>query len=188
MSRALLRLYLVFPDRAAARCVCRALLRALQHDPPQGVADFWLLLHLVPERMQGDDGVAALITLAGHLEGCRFRDFWAAAASPAAQAATAAAPGFEDAARRYALRALGSVYRALPAAQLADALRLEAAALPGWLRSAAAGAAGEGWALEGDTATAPRSEGNDPQPQTGGESIPFSKLEGLFKSAPAAKA
>lgn len=138
--------------------------------------------------MQGDDGVTALITLAGHLEGGRFRDFWAALGSPAAAAATAAAPGFEDAARRYIVRALGAVYRSLPAAQLADALRLEAAAaVPAWLASAAAGGTGEeGWSVEGDVAKAPRTEGNDPQPQKGGgESIPFSKLEALFKTAKA---
>ena len=177
VAQALLRLYLVFPERAAARSVQRALLKALLALPE---SDFWLLLHLVPERLQADDGVASLAALATALEAGRFRDFWAAAAAPAAAALVASAPGFEGAARAFILRALGAVYRALPAAQLAEALRLEQPALAAWL-----GANAEGWAVEGDSATAPRCEANDPQPSVGAESIPFAKLEGLFKAVKA---
>lgn len=179
MALALLRLYLVFPERAAARSVQRALLKALLALPE---ADFWLLLHLVPERLQSDEGVAALTALATALEAGRFRDFWAAAATPATSALVAAAPGFEGAARAFVLRALGAVYRQLPAAQLAEALRLDAPQLPAWL---AANACAEGWALAGDAVTAPRCEANDPQPSVGAESIPFAKLEGLFKAVKA---
>ena len=57
MALSLLRLYLVFPERAAVRSVHRALLRALLSLPDP---DFWLLLHLVPERLQSDEGVGAL--------------------------------------------------------------------------------------------------------------------------------
>ena len=174
---ALLRLYLVFPERAAARSVQRALLKALLALPE---ADFWLLLHLVPERLQQDEGVAALSALATALEAGRFREFWAAAAAPAAAALLATAPGFEAAARAFVLCSLGAVYRAMPAAQLAEALRLERPALEAWLKASA-----EGWALEGDTAAAPRCEANDPQPCVGAESIPFAKLEGLFKAVKA---
>ena len=177
MAQALLRLYLVFPERAAARSVQRALLKALLALPE---SDFWLLLHLVPERLQSDDGVAALSGLATALEAGTFRDFWAAAAAPAAAALVAAAPGFEDAARAFILRALGAVYRTMPAALLAEALRLDRPALAAWIAASA-----PGWELKGEDATAPRCEANDPQPSVGAESIPFAKLEGLFKAVKA---
>jgi hypothetical protein len=179
VTLALLRLYLIFPDRAAARVVQRALLRALLQLPEH---DFWLALHLVPERMQADDGCAALVTLAGHLEAGKFKEFWAAASAPAAATLTAVAPGFDDAARGFIARSLGAAYRSLPAAQLADALKLDAGALGGWLASAAAP---PGWRVEGDVVHVPLSEANDPQPQKGAETIPFSKLEGLFKTVAA---
>jgi hypothetical protein len=147
--------------------------------------DFWLLLHLVPERMQtSDEGCAALGAMAGHLEAGKFKEFWAAASTPAAVALTGTAPGFEACARAFIARSLGCAYRSLSAAVLAEALRMEASALPAWL---ATGPATAGWSLEegGSVVRVPRSEANDPQPQKGAETIPFSKLEGLFKSVKA---
>ena len=181
MPRALLLLYGVFPARAAARTVQQALLKALTALPEP---DFWLLLHLVPERLQsGDEGVAALTALAGHLEGGRFKEFWAAAAAAPAAGLIATAPGFEAAARGYVCCAVGAAFRGLPAAQLAEALRLEPSGLEGYFKAAGEGCAG--WAIDGDAVRVPPNEANDPQPQLGAERIPFAKLEGLFKAVKA---
>jgi hypothetical protein len=69
-----------------------------------------------------------------------------------------------------ALPWVAPVYRAMPAQQLAEALRLERPALAAWLKASA-----EGWALEGDVATAPRCE-DEPGGQAWQPPVLFKKL------------
>ncbi len=173
---AVLRLYLIFPDTSKPAIVSGSLLLALHRLPE---SDFSLCLHLVPERAQAEADVTHLVSLAGHLEACRFKDFWAAATAPGSCTAGAAAAGFAAAARSYIGGTLASAYRSLPSSLAAEALNFgeDGAALSTWV------AQQQGWSLDvaAGVISLPRTEGNDPQPAAAAETIPFAKLEGLIK-------
>jgi len=74
-NRTLLKLYQFFPHLADDDAVSLVLLLSLLEFPS---TDFPALCFLVPERARDADLCAALSTCAELLEGCRFREFWAA--------------------------------------------------------------------------------------------------------------
>ena len=173
---ACLRLYLVFPEASKTSVVCQCLLLGLQRTPE---SDFSLCLHLVPERLQGEPEVLQLVTLAGHLEACRYKDFWAAVAQPAPPALQQQQQPLAAAARAFIAGTLSGAYRSLPAALADEALRFggDVSALGAFV------AAQPGWAMEAGVVTLPRTQGNDPQPAAALATIPFGKLESLFAGA-----
>jgi len=149
---ALLRLYLIFPEACKPALVSACLQLAVQRLPD---GDAHLLSHLVPERLAADGEVGQVSALAAHLDCCRFKEYWAAAAALAAAASPVPAR-LEAAARAHAAHCLAQAYRSMGAATAGEALGLGAAELAGWV------AGREGWSMEGDVVTLPQTEGNHP--------------------------
>lgn len=171
---AVLRLYLVFPDTSKPGVVAACLATALQRLPE---SHFSLCLHLVPEALLSDADVSHLVTLHGHLDGCRWKDAWATAAANA----RTSTPSFSAAIRAYVGSTLSCVYRSMPVAVAQEALNFggDDAGLHAWLGKES------GWAIQ-DGLTAPRTDGNDPRPVAAGgaaETIPYAKLISLLSTA-----
>ena len=161
--QALLRLYLIVPEACKPALVSSCLQLALQRLPED---DFSLCLHMVPERVQADSEVAPLVTLGGHLDACRFKEYWAAA--PARLAASV---------RAYAAHCLAQAYRSLPAALAAEALNLpEEGALATWV------AAQPGWGMDkgAGLVLVPANAGNTPSSEAGSGGVPLAKILSLL--------
>jgi translation initiation factor 3 subunit K len=71
---ALLRLYQFNPEKINPPKLLRLLVKALMQLPSP---DFNTCLYLIPDHVQEQEAMASLIVMAGHLQACRFKDFWA---------------------------------------------------------------------------------------------------------------
>ncbi len=121
---ALFRHYNFSPEKANIQAMATVLIKAQMQLPNH---DFAQLLHLIPERLQEEQPVAALIALTQHLEGARFQAYWQAADS--CKDILASVPGYYDAIRAYILLAISSTCQKFGKQQLGDSLMLDGAAL-----------------------------------------------------------
>ncbi|CAL8467161.1 g6697 [Coccomyxa elongata] len=121
---ALFRHYNFAPEKANIQAMATVLIKAQMQLPNH---DFAQLLHLIPERLQEEQPVAALIALTQHLEGARFQAYWQAADS--CKDILASVPGYYDAIRAYILLAISSTCQKFGKQLLGDSLMLDGAAL-----------------------------------------------------------
>ncbi|KAK9823253.1 hypothetical protein WJX72_001358 [[Myrmecia] bisecta] len=136
---ALLRLYNVQPERIDLRLVASILIKAMMQLPKP---DFALALHMIPERLQEEQPVAALIALTQHLEGARFQKYWEAV--DACRDIVKAVPGYYEAVRAYILQAIQSTCQKVTRATLAQSLRADGETLDKLIQDKVAS---EGWSV-----------------------------------------
>ncbi|KAK9825418.1 hypothetical protein WJX81_003981 [Elliptochloris bilobata] len=136
---ALLRHYDFAPEGAKLDVIATVLIKALMRLPEP---DFAQLLQLVPEQVQDEQPVAALVALTQHLEGARFRDFWLA--QDACRDVVAGVTGFYEAVRAYILATISHTCRRVSKGTLAECLRLEDASLDALIEEKVAK---EGWSV-----------------------------------------
>ncbi|KAK9810693.1 hypothetical protein WJX73_010933 [Symbiochloris irregularis] len=120
----LLRLYSFSPEHVNINVISKILIKAMLQLPSP---DFALMLNMIPERLQDEQPLAALIALTQHLEGARFQAFWVAVDS--CRDIVKSVPGFFDAVRAYILGAICSTCQKVTKGTLADSLRLDGAPL-----------------------------------------------------------
>lgn len=129
-SLSLLRQYSFSPEHVNIKIISKILITAMLQLPSP---DFALMLHLIPERSQDEQPLAALIALNQHLEGARFQAFWPAADS--CRDILKSVPGVNDSVRTYILGAISSTYQRVTKSLLADSLRLDGAPLDALIES-----------------------------------------------------
>lgn len=173
---ALLRLYQFYPDRVKPTVLSKILIKALMRLPEP---DFLLCTHLVPERLQLEDPFATLANAAGALEGARFKEFWALAAS--IQDLLDTVPDFPAAVREFALYLVSTTYQTIDKAVLGEMLNLQGGALDAFFKSTCAA---RGWTEGkgedgGDVYNIPKNADNDPQPSVE-ETLPYQSLQEMF--------
>lgn len=137
---------------------------------------------MVSERVQADAEVAPLVALGGHLDACRFKEYWAAAAALTAEGSPAPSR-LAASVRAYAAHCLAQAYRSLPAALAAEALSLsEDGALAAWV------ATQPGWAFDkaAGLVLVPANSGNTPSSEAGGAGgVPLAQILSLLASGAA---
>ncbi|KAK9916484.1 hypothetical protein WJX75_003234 [Coccomyxa subellipsoidea] len=121
---ALFRLYNFAPEKANIQAMATVLIKAQMQLPNH---DFAQLLHLIPERLQEEQPLAALIALTQHLEGARFQAYWQAADS--CREILASVPGYYDAIRAYIVLAISSTCQKFSKQLLGECLMLDGPAL-----------------------------------------------------------
>ncbi|EIE27028.1 hypothetical protein COCSUDRAFT_83587 [Coccomyxa subellipsoidea C-169] len=121
---ALFRLYNFAPEKANIQAMATVLIKAQMQLPNH---DFAQLLHLIPERLQEEQPVAALIALTQHLEGARFQAYWQAADS--CRDILSSVPGYQDAIRAYIALAISSTCQKFSKQLLGECLMLDGPAI-----------------------------------------------------------
>eukprot|EP00884_Botryococcus_braunii_P019673 jgi/Botrbrau1/638/Bobra.0161s0028.2 len=136
----LLRLYSIAPDQANMKALALVLIKAMMQLPSPDLAH---LLHLVPERLQEEQPLAAIIALTQQLESGRFQTFWLAVDS--VRTDVAGVPGFYEAIRAYILHCLTTTCQKVSKQVLSESLRMEAGALDNLIQEKVAK---EGWSTQ----------------------------------------
>ncbi|TYZ51667.1 hypothetical protein PybrP1_003409 [[Pythium] brassicae (nom. inval.)] len=156
---ALLKLYLIFPERADAAKVAAVLLKGVQATPSPY---FTGATTLVPESLREDATVKLALEAGFLLQSCLFEEFWKLDLA----AAEAAAPGTLTAARAFILDAVRKSHSVVSTALLKAALSVSDAEV-------AAVVAAEHWTLEGELAKIPANGENQVRPKKIQEKIEF---------------
>mmetsp|Transcript_556 Transcript_556/g.1447 ORF Transcript_556/g.1447 Transcript_556/m.1447 type:complete len:222 (+) Transcript_556:101-766(+) len=170
---ALLRLYQFSPEKINLQKLLRLLVKALMQLP---APDFNTCLCLVPESVQEEESVRSLVAMAGHLQACRFKDFWAAVETQ--RDLLNSVPGFYDAVRSYALHVLGATFQRVSKATLMEVLKLEGMGLDTLIVTKCKSG---GWAVapesSGGVIILPKTEHNQPR----AKQVEGTKYEGISK-------
>ncbi|CAK0735953.1 hypothetical protein CVIRNUC_000667 [Coccomyxa viridis] len=181
---ALLRHYQFAPERSNINCIATMLIKAQMQLPSH---DFTQLLQLIPERVQDEQPLSALIALTQHLEGARFPDYWQTADS--CKSILGSVPGYYDAIRKYILYVISVTCQKVTSSLLAESLRLDEAGVDALMKEHSNGASA--WALSqsktGQTIitfpkiepSSQRSQGNN----AGGFRIDMAQLGALIQAA-----
>lgn len=173
---ALLRLYNFEPELVHVQTVANVLIMALMQLPE---ADFTMLLHLIPENIQAEPLIGAIISLDRHLEGFRFSQFWSEA--DRLREILNPVTGFYEAARRYILQSVSSTFQTLPKATLAQSIKSDGTSLDNLIADKIAG---DGWNIgEDNVIHFPKRRVQQVQPQAARPSVQFEKLVPVLKLA-----
>lgn len=162
---ALLRLYQFHPEKVNVQKLQKLLVKALMQLPSP---DFRTCVYLVSDSVQSEEPVASLIAMAGHLENCRFKDFWAAVDNHRDLLNTV--PGFYDAVRAYAIHVLSATFQRVSRATLTEVLKLEGMGLDTLvLEKCKTGAWSSAPNSGGSVIVLPKTEDNQPSAQAAEE-------------------
>eukprot|EP01112_Ceratiomyxa_fruticulosa_P015018 TRINITY_DN4369_c0_g2_i1.p1 TRINITY_DN4369_c0_g2~~TRINITY_DN4369_c0_g2_i1.p1 ORF type:complete len:209 (+),score=39.03 TRINITY_DN4369_c0_g2_i1:125-751(+) len=118
---ALLKLYQFYPSSSNTAIISLILLKALMALP---TTDFLLCSYLIPEKIQTDESLNLIFTIASHLECAKFKEFWTEATKLPNRI-----PGFDDAVRVFILGVLLATYQSVKKSYLSQVLNLEQAQL-----------------------------------------------------------
>lgn len=121
-NRSLLRIYQFYPQSANPTKVALVLLLALMEFPS---TDVLALSYLVPERLQKEEGCAAVIKCAKLLESCKFAEFWTAFTSlPGSDQIKSLAGNSTEKLQRAILEVLALTYRTASLSKVLAALNM----------------------------------------------------------------
>jgi translation initiation factor 3 subunit K len=173
---ALLRLYNFETELVHVQTVANVLIMALMQLPE---ADFTMLLHLIPENIQAEPLIGAVISLDRHLEGFRFAQFW----SEVDRLRDILNPinGFYEAVRRYILQSISTTFQTLSRASLSQSLKSDGATLDNMIADKIASS---GWNIGQDNVIRfPKRRMQQAQPQAQKPAAQFEKLLPVLKLA-----
>jgi translation initiation factor 3 subunit K len=121
---AILKLYQFYPHKENKDVIAKILIKALMNLPN---TDFLLCSYLVPERLQKDEKLSKLFSIANLLESAKFIEFWAEANS--AREVLSVAPEFDAAIRKFITGLLSTTYQTITTSELGALLSLDDAQL-----------------------------------------------------------
>jgi len=169
---AILKLYQFHPSKVDKTVVAKILIKALMNLPH---THFLLCSYLVNERLQTEESLSKLFTLANLLETAHFKGFWTEAAN--ATDLLAQVPGFNDAIRNFVAGLIGITYQTISVPHLAEAFNLEAGG-----KELTDLIASKGWKLNGDFVTIPPNEELHNKSKKAGESFNLDQMAKLLTS------
>lgn len=176
----LLRLYNLLPDQMDLKLVGSILIQALLRLPEP---DFNLAMLLIPERMQEEQPLSALLAVSQHLEAGRYREFWQAV--DACSDILASEPQFQDKMRRQILERLCKTYKRVGQNVLASCLHTDGSKLDSLIQQEVEE---HGWTVSAGGSeriiTLPRNSHNQLRPATAqGGAFEMDQLASLLTTA-----
>jgi len=176
---ALLKLYQFHPYKVNIEILKKILLKALMNLPN---TDFLLCMYIIPEKIQIEDTVVAISTMAQNLETARFKEFWAEVTTKQAALVSSipegvttkqatlvsstpeevttklatlvsSIPGFSESIRNYIIGVLSITYQTIPIEFLSEALCLSGDDLQNSIKQ-------HGWVVNGKAVTFPLNDDN----------------------------